>query len=97
MNPEEPKGTDKLIYDLGRKPPNALRDELLRWAREGRYHDFKSSIPFPKIELVQDLTQYGYDDLARKAKRGEYDDEPGDWQPPDEVKRELGIKTGKES
>lgn len=65
-----------LIADLLRKPACSFREELLAKARSGFYHDYKSPEPTPKILLVTDLARYGYRDLARKAARGEYNDEP---------------------
>lgn len=67
---------DKLVEDLLRKPKNSLRDELVRNALLGRYHDFRSTLAMPKTALVEDLMRFGYDDLARRAARGEYDDIP---------------------
>jgi hypothetical protein len=67
---------DKLVEDLARKPPDSLRDELIRNALLGRYHDFKSTLDMPKVALVSDLERFGYRDLARKAIRGDYDDRP---------------------
>ena len=69
-------GSDKLIDALLRKPPSAFRAELVKNALLGRYHDFKSTLATPKVQLVADLKRYGFDDLARRAMRGEYDDEP---------------------
>lgn len=67
---------DKLVEDLLRKPENSLRDELIKNALAGRYHDYKTTLEGPKVALVEDCRRYGYDDIARKAMRGEYDDEP---------------------
>jgi hypothetical protein len=68
---------DKLVEDLLRKPQNSLRDELVKRALLGAYHDFKARSATPKVDLVNDLTRFDYRDLARKAMRGEYDDDPG--------------------
>jgi hypothetical protein len=73
----EARGTmNGLVEDLLRKPPSSLRDELVRNALVGRYHDFKSSLSLPKMALVEDLTRFDFRDLARRAMRGEYDDAP---------------------
>ena len=67
---------DTLVEDLLRKPRNSLRDELVKNALAGRYHDFKTTLAAPKVQLVADCQRFGYDDIARKAMRGDYDDEP---------------------
>lgn len=67
---------DTLVADLLRKPPDALRDKLIANAMAGLYHDYKSTEPVPKLLLISDLERYGYRDLARRAKRGAYDDRP---------------------
>jgi len=67
---------DKLVEDLLRKPQNSLRDEMVRNALLGRYHDFKTTLVTPKVQLYQDLIRYDYRDLATKTMRGDYDDEP---------------------
>lgn len=65
---------DTLVDDLLRKPQDSFRDELVRRALAGAYHDFKSEHPTPKVALIGDLVHYGYRDLARKARSGAYDD-----------------------
>ncbi len=67
---------DQLVSDLMRKPRDAFRDQLVANATAGMYHDYKSEHATPKLLLFHDLTRYGYRDLARRAKRGDYDDEP---------------------
>lgn len=67
---------DTLVEDLLRKPRDPFRDELVKRALAGTYHDFKSESPFPKVQLVLELERYGYRDIARKAKAGDYDDSP---------------------
>jgi hypothetical protein len=67
---------DTLIADLMKKPRDAFRDQLIANAHAGLYHDFKTTLATPKVQLVSDLTRYGYRDLARKTIRGEYDDNP---------------------
>lgn len=67
---------DKLVEDLLHKPPSSLRTELVTNALSGRYHDYRSTLAFPKVQLVLELERYGFRDLARRAKRGDYDDEP---------------------
>lgn len=69
---------DTLVEDLLRKPRDSFREELVKKAMAGHYNDWKSDETTPKVVLIADLTRYGYRDLARKAMRGEYDDEPDD-------------------
>ena len=42
-------------------------------ARKGYYDDYESDLPFPIIQLVTDLMLEGQDDLAERAKAGEFD------------------------
>lgn len=92
-----PPGTlTRLVRDLERKPPNALRDDILERARRAYYHDFLTDLPLPKVQLVADLERYGFRDLARKARRGEYDDEiPPGWDPIVELKIDPESALGK--
>lgn len=80
MADDLPPGTmTRLVRDLERKPQNALRDELLSKARAGYYHDFKAEfLVTPKVTLDADLRRFGYEDLARKCRHGEYDETPSD-------------------
>ncbi len=65
---------DTLVDDLLAKPQDRARDELVRKALAGYYHDYKSDLPTPKTALIGDLVHHGYRDLARKARTGAYDD-----------------------
>ncbi len=65
-----------LPRDLEEKPPSSKRDRLLRLARGGHFHDFESILDFPKTELRRELLDAGFPDLAERAIRGHYDDDP---------------------
>lgn len=67
---------DQLVEDLLRLPPSSFRDELVKKALAGHYHDYKTTVAMPKVELARDLARYGYRNLARRVIRGDYDDEP---------------------
>jgi len=82
-----PPGDTKttLVADLEQKPESVLRDRLIARARAGYYHDFETELATPKVTLVKDLANMGYEDLAQKVKDGGYDHEP----PTEEQKAEL--------
>lgn len=67
------QATQRLIDDLERKPASFFRDELLRAARRLRFHDYESTFAAPKIELIRRLSGARFDDLANKARNGDYD------------------------
>lgn len=86
------RGTPGLIADLNRKPPSSFRTELLGNARAGLYHDYESPLPAPKLRLITDLERYGFKDLARNARRGEYGgDEPPVGESLDKLAEEAGL------
>jgi len=70
---ELPRCTQALLLDLMAKPLSAAREDLIRWARKHRYHDYLSEHATPCVQLVHDLTAAGYADLAAKAAAGAYD------------------------
>lgn len=49
-------------------PPSAVKA-----ARRGHWSDFGSSLPLPKMELVEMLTVDGHEELAERVKKGEFD------------------------
>ena len=51
-------------------------DKMADRAAEGYYHDFLSSLIFPEIQLVTDLTKANQIDLARRVADGEFDASP---------------------
>lgn len=73
-----PPGDTKttLVTDLEQKPQSVLRDRLIARAKAGHYHDFETPLATPKVTLVKDLANMGYEDLAQKVKDGGYDHEP---------------------
>ena len=66
----------KLVEDLQNKPRSLARDALIERAKAGFYHDFESDQATPKLQLHRDLKKAGFHNLAEKAKRGVYDDDP---------------------
>lgn len=68
--------TTTLVEALLRKPRSALRDELVKRALAGTYHDWKSTLSLPKSQLVADLERAGYRELAARTRAGEFDEEP---------------------
>jgi len=87
-------GTTKkeLIEDLRKKPFTLKREFIMNRARKGIYHDFDTPLAAPKTELVHDLRAAGYDDLARAAMEGAYDDESPTAAQLEEMRSELGAE-----
>jgi hypothetical protein len=79
-----------LVRDLEAKGPSRLRDALIEKARSGHYHDFDSPLPAPKIQLVTELTEAGFMDLASKVMAGDYDNESPSVQQEEEMRASLG-------
>ena len=49
-------------------------DKIIKRAISGYYHDFKSDLAYPKVQLTIDLQALGLGDLAEKCQAGDYDD-----------------------
>jgi hypothetical protein len=80
MSEEErkrPTATDRLVSEIVARPfaHKQLRAQLVVNARAGRYHDFKSSHPTPKVLLCEHLVAAGLPDLAARVKEGEFDED----------------------
>lgn len=77
--------TTLLIDDLNRIKTNEnakiIKSMILK-AELYRYHDFKSSVDFPKLTLIKDLNELNNEDLKENVRCGKYDDEP---EPDDET------------
>lgn len=55
---------------------------VIRRAREGYYHDFESPLPFPEIELYNEMYARGYLNFCERVKAGEFDassEESSNW------------------
>lgn len=46
---------------------------LLEKVRAGKYHDYASDVPMPKTFLVTECERVGLDEVAFRARRGDYD------------------------
>lgn len=46
---------------------------IIERCRNGEYHDFKSSMATPKMQMVSDLRDQDRNDIAQKVINGEYD------------------------
>lgn len=68
-------GHARLIADLEAQTPCPARDNLLEYARQHRYHSYRSPLLHvdPKRVLEADLNATGYGELARKVIAGDYD------------------------
>jgi hypothetical protein len=53
-------------------------ERILDKAKTGYYHDYKSPINFPKLQLVDDLVGAGLEELADIVMRGEFDENTDD-------------------
>jgi len=52
--------------------------DMIKKARDGYYDNYKTTIPFPTIQLVLDFEEAGYQELAEEAKKGRWDSQ--DWE-----------------
>lgn len=48
-------------------------ESVLAKARAGHWSDFKTDLPFPKMDLCEMLHADGHDDLRRKVMDGDFD------------------------
>ena len=64
------KTKDRLARDL--KLFNAP-EKMIEYAKNGFYDDYESPIATPIIRLVQDCLENGINEIAERAKNGEYD------------------------
>jgi len=62
-----------LIEDLKKQPESPQRNRIIERAQIGFYHDFECSIATPKIQLVMDLNDAGFNDMGNDVKQGKYD------------------------
>ena len=62
-----------LIDDLLKKQITTSRDAIIQQAKKGFYHDFETPLALQKMQLVKDLTNAGFLDLADEVKNGRYD------------------------
>lgn len=73
-----PTPTDRLIQALETLPPSFEREDLLKRTRAQEFHDFRGPATFPKVVLVEALSEIpGPEALAvlDRAMNGEFDDE----------------------
>lgn len=64
--------TERLARALAEVADPDLASMIIR-AREGYYHDFLSPLAHPASELIRDLTALGHNELAARARKGEFD------------------------
>ena len=48
-------------------------DTMIEYAQSGGYDDFESDSATPIMDLVRDCRNAGFDDIARRARNGEFD------------------------
>lgn len=68
--------TVDLVNDLLERESTTNRDEILRLARNGEFHDFKTERVTPKRDLYALLVLAELEDLALRVIEGDYDEEP---------------------
>lgn len=67
------KEFDKFLTDLLSKPFCEKQKKILLNAAYLVYHDEESNLTTPKTQLIMDLKDAGYNDMALKAAKGKYD------------------------
>lgn len=95
----------ELVEMLRQKPQSTLRDEIIKEALAGEFHDYKNDkYTCGKVAAAHLLTVAGFHDLATLVKKGEFDEE-ADEQDKDSMRKNLpkemwdmfGLKTGMDS
>jgi len=66
-----PESQAQLVRDL---QAAGAPDQLISRTGAGVYHDYVSPLPMPKHQLVVDAEAHGLEEIAHRAKRGDYDD-----------------------
>ncbi len=87
--------TEKLAQALEEKQDPKLA-EMIQRAREGYYDDYKSSLPCPSLQLIEDLEEAGYFDISLRAIQGEFDatdEEADEWAKSEEGQQVLKLWT----
>lgn len=67
------EGKELLLHDLDTQPQSEARDLLIKQVKKGMYSDFASPLTFPVTELINKLDKLGYQDMVKKAIKGDYD------------------------
>lgn len=65
-----PESQQQLVDDLSSAGAPSW---MIEKTREGWYHDYVSEHPMPKALLVHDAQETGLQEIADRAKRGDYD------------------------
>ena len=95
----------ELVELLRQKPQSTLRDEIIKEALAGEFHDYKNDkYSCGKVAAALLLTVAGFHDLATLVKEGEFDEE-ADEQDKTNMRKNLpkemwdifGLKTGMDS
>lgn len=64
------KTKDRFAQDLERV---GAPEQMIEWAKNGFYDDYESVTATPIIQLVVDCDALGLNEIADKARNGEYD------------------------
>jgi len=77
LSPKRIPTTEKLAKVLEEANDPNLKD-IIEKAKQGYYDDYKTTIGFPTIQLVHDLTLAKHLELAQRARDGEWNAQ--DWE-----------------
>jgi len=66
-----PESQAQLVKDL---QAAGAPDDMISRVGAGVYHDYVSPMPMPKHQLIADAQAHGLEEIAHRAKRGDYDD-----------------------
>jgi len=67
------EGKELLLHDLNNQPQSDTRNLLINQVKKGIYSDFASPLTFPATALINKLNELGYQDMVKKAIKGDYD------------------------
>lgn len=69
---ENQTSTKKLVAELEKCNLQGI-DKIIDRAKKNYYHDYKSSLTAPQVQLYEDLMQIGAVEIANKVMQGEFD------------------------
>ena len=68
---------EDLVKILHERNTGRQYDALIKLAARNHYHDYKSDVAAPKMELVEDLSNFPeLNDISQMVMRGEFDESP---------------------
>lgn len=75
MDMENEQEFTKLADELEQENAGGRYTEVIRRLRNNWYHDFANpdEVPLPKVQMVQDFTDVGRQDIVERVKNGDFD------------------------